>query len=291
MSDDRTILITGATGNTGSGVARVLLAQGRRAVRALVRDAGKAAALAQAGAEVVEVDLDRPETLEEALFDGVERVYFVTWNGSTALQQWRNFLSALRASGATPHVVRHSAFGTPESRIIADVEKADEELEASGLSWTVLAPTFFMQNVMMSAPTIKEQGAIYWDWGEGKAGMIDVRDVVDSAVGALVRDPVEVAGERFVLTGPSSIGFADVAATLSGVLGKEVSYVPVPHEAALDALKGMGVPDFIAHGYEELSRGFEAGFADMTTDGVERLTGHAPRSFATFAGDFRAAFE
>jgi uncharacterized protein YbjT (DUF2867 family) len=66
--------------------------------------------------------------------------------------------------------------------------------------------------------------------------MIDVRDVVDSAVGALTSEGNEIAGKSLVHTGPSAIGFVEVAETLSRVLGKEIAYVPVPHEAAGEAL-------------------------------------------------------
>jgi uncharacterized protein YbjT (DUF2867 family) len=289
MSNQGTILVTGATGNTGSGVAASLLAQGQ-AVRALVRDEHRAAGLREAGAELVLADLDRPETLPNALFASVTRIYLGTWNGRTALLQSRNFLAALERSRARPHVVRLVGFGTPESRIISELLRCEDELRASGLPVTTLAPTFFMQNVLMAAPTIAEQGAIYWDWADGKVGMIDVRDIVDSAVAVLASGEEQYADERFVLTGPAAIGFADVAQILSRVLGKKISYVPVPHEAALEGMTDMGMPAWIAEGYAELNRGFEDGYADTTTDGVERLTGRPPRSFEQFAVDFSEAF-
>lgn len=289
MSGTGTILVSGATGNTGSGVAASLLASGRR-VRALVRDAAKAAHLGEQGAEIAVVDLDRPQTLSESLLDDVTSVYFVTWNGPTALEQSRSLQEVIVRSGAAPHVVRLSGFGTPQSRIISELETCEEDLRGSGLPWTIVKPTFFMQNTMMAAPTIADHGAVYWDWGQGKAGMIDVRDVVDSAVGALTGERAALEGETIVLTGPASIGFTDVAATLSEVLGRPVEYVAVPHEAASEAMLGMGIPEWIVAGYNELSAGFEDGFADLTTDGVQRLAGHEPRSFEQFARDHAEVF-
>ena len=282
-------LVTGATGNTGSGVAASLLARGRR-VRALVCDEAKAIGLRVQGAEIAVVDLDRPETLSDDLLDGVTGVYFVTWNGPSALQQSRNLLETITRSGAAPHIVRLSGYGTPQSRIISELAKCEEELKASGLPWTILKPTFFMQNVMMAASTVREQGAIYFDWGSGKAGMIDLRDVVDCAVGVLTGEAGAVEGEIFVLTGPAAIGFADVAASLSQVLGQAVEYVPVPHAAASEAMLAMGVPNWIVKGFAELSAGFEDGFADLTTDGVQRLSGHEPRDLERFARDFAEVF-
>jgi uncharacterized protein YbjT (DUF2867 family) len=289
MSGTDITLVAGATGNTGSGVAAALLEQGQR-VRALVRDRSKAAALLEQGAEVAVVDLDRPDTLSGDLLDGVTAVYFVTWNGPSALQQSRNLLATIAGSGATPHVVRLSGFGTLESRIISELARCEDDLKASGLPWTILKPTFFMQNALMAARTVEEQGAVYFDWGAGKAGMVDARDVVDCAVAVLTGEAGAVEGETFVLTGPDAIGFAEVAATLSKVIGRPVEYVPVPHEGATEAMIAMGVPEWIAHGYTELSAGFEHGFADFTTDNVERLSGHEPRDFEQFARDHAHLF-
>jgi uncharacterized protein YbjT (DUF2867 family) len=289
MPDADVILVAGATGNTGSGVAAALLERGRR-VRALVRDRAKARGLLEQGAEVAIVDLDRPETVSAELLDGVGAVYFVTWNGPSALQQSRHLLEAITGSGATPHIVRLSGYGTLQSRIISELAECEADLQASGLPWTIVKPTFFMQNVLMAAQTVSEQGAVYFDWGAGKAGMVDMRDVVDCAVAVLTGEAGAAEGETFVLTGPDSIGFADVAATLSRVTGHEVEYVPVPHEAASEAMVAMGMPEWIAAGYAELSAGFEQGFADFTTDNVDRLSGHQPRSFEQFARDHARLF-
>ena len=289
MSNTDLILVSGATGNTGSGVASSLLAKGWP-VRALVRDEAKAAGLRAQGAEVAVADLDRPETLTGDLLDGVTGVYFLTWNGPTALQQSRNLLETIKRSGTAPHIVRLSGYATLKCRIISELTRCEDELKASGLPWTILKPTFFMQNVMMAAPTVREQGHIYFDWGNGKAGMIDSRDVVDCAVGALTGQAEATEGQTFVLTGPAAIGFADVAAILSGVTGRTVQYVPVPHQAAIDSMIAMGVPPWIAEGYGELDDGFEHGFADLTTSNVHALSGHQPRGFEQFARDYAGVF-
>jgi uncharacterized protein YbjT (DUF2867 family) len=142
----------------------------------------------------------------------------------------------------------------------------------------------------MAAATVREQGTVYFDWGAGRAGMVDVRDVVDCAVAVLTGASGDVDGETFVLTGPASIGFDDVAAALSEVAGRTVDYVPVPHEAAIAAMVAMGMPEWVAEGYAELSAGFEQGFADLTTDNVRRLSGNEPRGIDQFARDHAHVF-
>ncbi len=282
---DHTVLVTGATGNTGPGVVAGLLAKGTR-VRALVRNPEKAKELKSQGAELAVSDLDDVNTLSKDLFEGVSTVYFCTWNGPTALDHWKNFRSALEAAGASPRIVHHSGFGAPQSRIIKQLDAADADLKRSGLTWTILKPTFFMQNTMMAAQSVKEQGAIYFDWGDGKAGMIDVRDIIDSAIGAITATDGRFDGKTFILTGPESIDFVKVAAGIGKAIGKEVNYVPVPHEAAKQAMLGMGLPEWIVDGFVELAEGFKNNFANRTTDGVETLAGHKPRRFDQFAQDF-----
>ena len=158
-------------------------------------------------------------------------------------------------------------------------DEVEDALKSSGLPWTVLKPTFFMQNFMGAAQTVASDGVIYWDLGDANLSMIDIRDIADSAVAVLTGGGHE--GNEYILTGPSA---------LSTALDKDVNYVGVPHEAALESRIGMGFPEWIALGYGELMEGFIEGFANNATDNVEKLTGHPARSINQFASDFAPYF-
>lgn len=279
-------LVTGATGNTCSILIPALINAGQE-VRAFVRNEKKAQHLRDAGAEIYVGDLDRPETIDKAL-EGIDQVYLCTWNGPTASQQGINVINAIKRVGAKPFVVRHSAFGSKGSRIIQQIDEVDKALKTSGLRWTSIKPTFFMQNLMMAAPSVKSDGKIYWDWAEGKAGMIDIRDVAESALGALTGKAEE--GREYILTGPKSISMHDVATSFAKKLGKPVDYIPVPHKASKEAMMGMGFPEFIVDGYIELNEGFRNGVADTSNENVKVLTGHAARSVDSFTSDFKQYF-
>ena len=285
MTNTGKVLITGATGNTGSGLVPKLREAGVE-VRAFVRDEAKAQALKDIGVEVVLGDLDRPETIEPAV-EGVDKIYLLTWNGPTQEKQVENVLNAAKKAG-NPHIVRHSMWGSEKSRIIQQGERAEQAIKSSGLPWTLLKPTFFMQNTMMAAQTIKSDGVIYWDTGNGKLGMIDVRDIVDSAYAVLTGSGHD--GKSYILTGPKAISMQDVANTFSKVLGRDINYVNVPHEASVQSMVSMGFPEWIARGYGELMEGFSQGFASQVTDNVETLTGHPARSFEQFARDYIQVF-
>jgi uncharacterized protein YbjT (DUF2867 family) len=279
------VLVTGATGNIGSGLVPALRRAGVE-VRALVRNESKARPLKDVGAEIVVADLDKPETIERAVED-VDKIYLLTWNGPTQAQQAESLLEVVQRNGR-PHIVRHSAWGSDKSRIIKHHDQIDKAIQSSNLPWTLMKPTFYMQNTMMAAQTIASDGVIYWDVKDGKLAMIDARDIVDSAMAVLTGSGHE--GKSYILTGPEPISFDDVAATFSRVLDKEVKYVNVPGEAAVQSMVGMGIPEWIAKGFAELSEGFSEGFANKATDNVAKLTGHPARSFEQFARDFARVF-
>ncbi len=285
MTNVGKVLVTGATGNTGSGLVPALRSAGVD-VRVLVRSESKAQALKQMGVEIVVGDLDQPKTIGPAV-EGVDKIYLLTWNGPTQAQQAENVIKAAKQAGK-PHIVRHSMWGSEKSRIIKQGNQVEEAVKSSGLPWTLLKPTFFMQNTMMAAKTIASDGVIYWDMGDGKLGMIDVRDIVDAAFAVLTGSGHE--GKSYILTGPQAISMHEVASTFSKVLGKNVKYVNVPGEAALASMTSMGFPEWIARGYVELSEGFSENFANSATENVATLTGHPARSFEQFARDFAQVF-
>jgi uncharacterized protein YbjT (DUF2867 family) len=285
MADSSKILVTGATGNTGSLLVPML----RNAdfdVRVFVKDESKAKPFREMGAEVILGDLDQPETIEPAV-DGVGKIYLLTWNGPTQAQQAENVIKSAKKNG-NPYIIRHSMWGPENSRIIKQGDQVEEAVKSSGLPWTMLKPTFFMQNTMMAAKSIVSDGVIYWDMKDGKLGMIDVRDIVDTAVSVLTGSGHE--GTSYILTGPEPISFHDVASIFSKVLGKDVKYVNVPGEAAMQSMTGMGIPEWIAKGYVELSEGFSENFANRATENVAKITGHPARSFEQFVRDFVHVF-
>lgn len=278
------ILVTGATGHTGSLVASGLCKRGFD-VRALVRDRSRAASLEEQGIEVVVGDLDEPASLPGAVA-GVDKIYLVTWNGPTAERQREAVVDAARRNGQS-HIVMGGALG-PHSRIIDQIDGANRHLKASGLPWTILQPTFFMQNLMGAKATIA-QGQLYWDLADGRLPAIDIRDIADAAVAVLTSDGH--VGKVYDLTGPEAISVADMAAIFSKELGHEVHYVPVSTEAARRARLEMGFPAWVADGFGELMAGFATNWAAArTTDNVARLTGHPARSFAQFVRESRDYF-
>ncbi|WP_299589527.1 NmrA family NAD(P)-binding protein [uncultured Tateyamaria sp.] len=151
-----TFLILGATGLQGGAVAREMLKRGQP-IRILTRRAqsSRAQALAQMGAEVVEGDLSKPETLPD-VFKGIAGVFSVQDFYAPGvglvgeLEQGRAVLAAARAAGVR-HIVQSSmgdghAPGGPEHFISKAL--LEREIKRSGIDWTLLGTVWFMDNLL-----------------------------------------------------------------------------------------------------------------------------------------------
>lgn len=279
------ILVTGSTGNTGSGLVPALLAGGAR-VRALVHSPAKAAPLRALGAEVVIGDLGKPETLTAAVA-GVDRIYLCLFNGPDQATHGRNLIAAARAAGR-PHVVHHSASGSDRSRIIRHIAEIEAELRASGLPWTIVRPTFYLQNMMMAIPTVASQRTIYLPMKQGRMAMTDVRDIVDVAT-RLLLDGGHVS-QDYSLTTPEAFTIGEFATALGTELGTPVQYVDVPISAARESMVGMGMEPWIVDGYMELFEGFAGNWGNKTSNDTQKILGRPARGYRQFIADFKGAF-
>lgn len=284
-----TILLTGPTGTVSSSVIRSLQGSGHRLI-GLVRDPAKAQALAAQGVELRVGDLSLLRTVEGA-FDGVDVAWLLTPPGPNAPIQASNALWAARLGGVK-HVVRMSAVGAAHdapnlnSRLHA---LSDAEIAGSGLPFTVVKPHFFMQNLMLAAQSVAEQGAIYFGLGDAKLPMIDARDI-GTSVAAILRNPAPHAGKTYTLTGPTAIGIDRVASALGDVLGKPVKYVPVPVPAMIENMTKLGLDDYTLVSLRDYFTSYSRGWEAQVTSAVPDLTGAPARSIDEFARDHAAAF-
>ncbi|MFC6086302.1 NAD(P)H-binding protein [Sphaerisporangium aureirubrum] len=276
-----TILITGANGVVSRALLDVLpaLLPSPKDLRLLVRDPAKAPDVP--GAEVAVGDLDEPASLNEA-FTGVDTLWLLTAMGPQAPHATTNAVWAARKAGVR-HVVRMSAVGaahdapTRNGRLHA---LSEVELKASGLGWTILKPHFFMQNLLGSVSGTTLYGAL----GEGRLGMVDVRDIADAAARVLAA-PAAHDGKVYTLTGPASLSLREAAAELGPVLGEPITYQPVPPADVHETLLAQGLPAWDAAVYVEYFNAYSAGWGDFTTGDHATVTGRQPRSFAEFARD------
>jgi uncharacterized protein YbjT (DUF2867 family) len=285
----RTILITGATGKVSTDLIQSLQGS-KHKLRVLVRDEAKGARFkAQGGVEVFVGDLDRPRTLAPA-FAGVDSLWLLTSPGPRAPDQNSSAIWAARRAGVS-HIVRMSAVGAAHNAPTINSRShalSDTELSLSGIPFTILKPHFFMQNLMMGAQAVAKEGALYIALGEGRMGLIDARDIGLFAAQVLTTGGHE--GKTYTPTGPASIDMATAAAQLGAALGKPVRYVPISMEQMVQNASGLGMDDWMITSLVDYFTAYSNQWGDFVTDDFQRVTGKAPRTFATFARDFAGAF-
>jgi uncharacterized protein YbjT (DUF2867 family) len=280
-----TILVT--SGNIGDSVVEGLTRKGKR-VRAAVRKKQPNAVWDKAGVEQVEFDYAKPETLARA-FEGVDAYFSLSPLIENLSETGIQSIEAAKGAGVRL-VVRASVLGAAEDGITFPrwhraVEKA---LEGSGMAYTILQPTSFMQNYLFSAGTIKKEGKFYAPLGNSKTSLVDARDIAEAAVAALTEPGHH--GKKYKITGGEAISAAEIAQTISAAIGKPVQYVAVSLSDARASMLGSGMPLWMVDGMSELYDISAQGWLAGIEPDFEHLVGRKPRTFRQFAEDFRSQF-
>ena len=241
---DGQILVTGATGLAGSAVIREFVRNGYP-VRALVRSRAKARAFeAFPIVELVEGDMSRPATLEEAL-SGVDRVLLISSPDQEMTERQSRFIDGAKKAGVR-HIIKFSGLsaadvGTPFvfGNMHAEIERY---LEDSGVSWTHLRPSQFMTEYLREAPTILAQSALFLPLEDAKLVPVDVSDIAKAAFELLTTPGHEA--NIYAISGPEALSMDEIAERISRAVGRTVRYVNINREARNQALRAAGVPSF-----------------------------------------------
>jgi uncharacterized protein YbjT (DUF2867 family) len=289
-------VITGATGNTGSEIARRLLQSGKK-VRAIARDKNRLKSLEAQGAEIREGSLDDSKFLANT-FEGSTAVYSMIPTDQRAEDLFaymnrigESIYKALRQS-KVPNVVNLSSIGanlpsgTGPISGLHHQEQRLNQLEANVLH---LRPTFFMENFLVDIPTIREMGIM------GSPArpdvilpMIATKDIGDVAADRL--NHLDFKGKAHLdLLGPRDVGFAEAAKILGAAIGKpDLPYVQFSYE---DAEKGMvqaGISPDIAKKYVEMYSAFNENIIKPIPRKPENIT---PTTIEQFAKIFADAYQ
>jgi len=272
----RTVLVLAATGTTGRATVSALVARGAR-VRAGSRT--PATAGLPAGVDVVPFSYDDRSTWAPALA-GVDALYLAMPPfRADEVELGTAIVAAARAAGVS-RIVKLSAMGVdaaPES----GHRRVELVVEGSGASWVHLRPTFFDENfIEFYGHGITSDGVIALPAGPGRTGFVAAEDVGAAAAVALLGD---ATGQAWTLTGPESLDHAEVAATLSAVLGRPIRYVDISPEDHVAGMRAYGMPEEGVATMSGLYGMVRAGWTAALSPDVERVTGHRGVRFADWA--------
>jgi uncharacterized protein YbjT (DUF2867 family) len=286
-----TILVTGATGTNGLQVVKKSLEKGAR-VRAFVRERDSARKLLPAEVEIFEGDLARKDSVRTSMKE-VERVFLLAAVHERMGELEEGLIEVAREAEVR-HIVKFSAIGAhPGSKaFFARVHgRAEVALIESGLAYTILQPSFFMQNLFWSADAIKRDGLISNAAGGGEAAHVDAADIAAVAAAALTEPIDQHAGEIYLVTGPERLSYEAIASKFSDVLGRPIGHRSLSDAVYKESMIKAGMPDWQAQAILELDVRCRRGEFSAATDVVERIAKKRPVSSGEFLREHVGVFQ
>lgn len=277
------ILVTGATGNIGKELVKILIDKGER-FRILVRDEKKVIGLSDQ-VEIAIGDLSKPETLGNAL-KGIDRLFLVTPDTG----QVKALLEMAKQSGIK-HVVKISTIEANRSLGPGKWHRQQEELiKSMGFAWTFLRPTMLMVNIIdWWGATIKSQETVYFPGGSGKVPPVDPCDV--AAVACTVLTEAGHTGKIYEITGAESLTISEMVETLGKVLGKPIHYTDVPVFAAAFGMLRFRLPIYVVMGLMQTLGALRRSEYAYVTDVVEKVGNRKPQTFEEWCQTHKHAFQ
>ncbi|MFC7304261.1 NAD(P)H-binding protein [Streptomyces monticola] len=275
------ILVTGATGNTGSALLKELHAHGAGPLRGLTRAAARAAF--PEGVEAVEGDLAVPESRKAAL-RGVRSLFLVSGLGPDA-----EIIEATRRAGVE-HVVLVSSITVrthPHLGPAREKQTVERLLQDSGMAWTILRPTQFASNALMWAATIRGHETVRAPYPDTALPTIHPADIASVARVALTGPGHQ--GRTYALTGPAPVSARQQVEAIAAALGRDIPFAEISRQEAhaqMVAVFGEEAADAVL----DVTGGDVNDELLAVRDTVLRVTGSPARPFRQWAAENAAAF-
>jgi len=258
------IIVSGASGNLGGLTVKALLAGGVPASRLILvsRTPEELKEYADQGASVRFGDFTKPESLPAAYAGGTRMLLISVGGGDevTAATLLKRAIDAAKAAGVK-HIAYTSYVGITRGDVAgraADHQETENLLKASGLAWTMLRNSIYMDGLIGQAARMVADGRATIPPNEWKIGYISRADCAAAAAAVLSTPGHE--NKAYDITGPELLGVRETAATATAVAGKPIEVV----QGGADARPGFG--------REAMS---------FTTSHFQDLTGRAPTSVRT----------
>jgi len=287
------ILITGASGQYGTGVTDRLIAQGRaQDLILLTRTPAKLAHRQAQGCTVRYGDFDAPESLIPAA-QGADKMLLISATRVGARVAQHKAAIDAAAKAGVKHIVYTSFIGIDDpanpAEVCHDHRETERLIRQSPCAFTCLRDAHYADAmILMAGPQVMASGQWLANAGEGREAMVWREDCIASAVAVLTGANHE--GQTYNITGPDLQTFEQVAQILGQITGIPIAYTSVSDEDQYAIFDALGIPrrpvdDQSIHGIPwnsddmvSFGQAIREGFLEIRSDDVQRLTGQPARS-------------
>jgi len=272
-------VITGATGHLGRLVVQDLLRRGVPAgdITATGRDITKVKDLADRGVRVLAIDYDDPASLDAA-FRGADRILLVSASevgasepGRRAQQHENAIDAAVRAGAGLLAYTSIANAGTTGMRLAAEHQATEAALRASGLTYTLLRNSWYVENYTAQVPAILQRGSLAGSAGDGRVSAATRADYAAAAAAVLTGDGH--AGRAYELGGDEAFTLAELAAEIGAQAGQPVGYLDLPEDEYARLLTSAGLPEAAAVTMADADRGLARGDLFVDSGHLRQLIG------------------
>jgi NAD(P)H dehydrogenase (quinone) len=292
MMSTQTALVIGATGKTGQYTVQRLLERGH-AVRAMVHKEDKRSeALRGTGAEVVMGELLEHDDVVRAAA-GTSAAYFCYPVSPGLITATAYFADAAKRA-ALKVVVNMSQISAREdskSHAARDHWIAERIFDWSGVPTVHLRPTFFSEWLLFPfvRSTIVDNGIIDLPYGNGRHAPIAAEDQA-RVIATILAEPAAHVGKTYTLCGPTELDQAGIAAAITEVLGRKISYQPLTIPQYRERLQRAGLSEFMIQHFCAVALDYQNGIFSGEDKVVAGLTGKLPMTVQDFVASHREGF-
>lgn len=274
------ILVTGATGQLGSATIEFLLRKlPPSQLFALVRDVNKAAALKESGVDIRVGTYDDTASLDQAM-RGVDKVLLIAGTDEDKrVQQHKNVVDAAKKAGVQLVAYTSRALkdrNTLVNQLMEGHFRTEDYLKASGLKYVLFRNILYMDAIPQFVGQSVFETGIQLPAGQGRVAFALRNEMAEAMANALAADDND--SKVYKLTGSEAYSFDDVAAVLTDLSGKEVTYTAVEKSAFEERLKERGLPDMMIQRVTGFITDIANGQEDEVSHDLSTLLGRKPAS-------------
>lgn len=278
------IAITGANGHLGRATIKCLLKKmNSKNIIAIVREPVKIQDLAGTGIIIRTADYEDPAALNDAL-KGADILLQIstTSMGEQGIRQELNVVEAAKQQGID-YIVYTSGLKPSDGAHFLAVQqclKTEEAIVNSGIDYTFLRNSLYMETIPLFIGNALEDGNIYFSAGKGKVSFVAREDIAEAVCTVLTEN-----GHRnklYEITGNAAFNFEEIAGLLTQKKGKKITYIDLPTEVLKAELLNSGMPEEEAGWFISLAESIKHNEFAPVEDALETLIQRKPMSFDTY---------